>query len=204
MPLPGPLPDGEHVLWQRSPVWQAYGRRVFHVYKIALYFLIIIAWVAGSALLSGGLADALRSMIWTVPPALAVIVILSLLAWLYGRTTVYTFTNKRVIVQSGLAFTTAINLPFSKLQSADMKTFDDGSGDIQLTMTGPRILYSMIWPNCRLFAVKQPLPMLWAVPEPQQAARILGEALEAEQRNKPSASAKANDDAAGLDRAQTS
>ena len=192
------------MLWQRSPVWQAYGRRVFHIYKIALYFLIIITWVAGSALLSSGLADALRSMMWTVPPALAVIAILSLLAWLYGRTTVYTFTNKRVIVQSGLAFTTAINLPFSKLQSADMKTFADDSGDIQLSMTGPRILYTMIWPNCRLFAVKRPLPMLWAVPEPQQAAQILGEALEAEQRSGPSASASANDDTTRLDRAQPS
>ena len=196
------------MLWQRSPVWQSYGRRVFHIYKIALYFGIIIAWVAGSALLSGGLADAWRSMMWTVPPALAVIAILSVLAWSYGRTTVYTVTNKRVIIQSGLAFTTAINLPFSKLQSADMSAFGDGSGDIQLTMTGPRILYSMIWPNCRLFALKRPLPVLWAVPEPQEAAQIMGEALKAEQRNEsesaPSAPSSANDDNTGLDRAQTS
>jgi hypothetical protein len=181
-PLPGPLPEGERVLWQRSPVWQSYGRRVFHVYKIAVYFLVIIAWVAISAGLRGGPADALRSMVWTLPPALGVVLMLAFLAWLYGRTTVYTITNKRVIMQSGLAFTTAVNLPFSKLYSADMKTFDDGTGDIDLSMSGPRILYSMIWPNNRLLALKRPTPVLWALPEPHQAAEVLGQALATEQQ----------------------
>ena len=181
-PLPGPLPDGEHVLWQRSPLWQPFGRRVFHTYKIALYFVIILAWVAIAAALGGGLGDAWRSLLWTLPPALGVVLLLGFFAWAYSRNTVYTITNKRVIIQSGLAFTTAINLPFSKLYSADMKTFSDGSGDIELSMSGPRILYSMIWPNNRLFAIKRPRPVLWALPEPRQAADILGQALASDER----------------------
>ncbi|MGY6555759.1 MAG: photosynthetic complex putative assembly protein PuhB [Wenzhouxiangella sp.] len=176
-PLPGPLPDGEHVLWQRSPLWHSFGRRVFHTYKFALYFAVIIAWVAIAATLSGGLGDAWRSLLWTLPPALGVVLLLAFFAWAYSRNTVYTITNKRVIIQSGLAFTTAINLPFSKLDKADLKTFSDGSGDIELNMGGQRILYSMIWPNNRLLALKEPKPVLWALAEPAEAAEILGKAL---------------------------
>lgn len=180
-PLPGPLPDGEHVLWQRSPLWHPFGRRVFHTYKIALYFAVIIAWVAVAATFSGGLNDAWRSLLWTMPPALSVILLLAFFAWAYSRNTVYTITNKRVIIQSGLAFTTAINLPFSKLDKADLNTFSDGSGDIELNMGGSRILYSMIWPNNRLLALKQPKPVLWALPDPVQAAEVLGRALAGEE-----------------------
>lgn len=180
-PLPGPLPDGEHVLWQASPLWQPFGRRVFHTYKVGLYFIVIIAWVALAAAWGGGLGDAWRSLIWTLPPSLSVVLLLSFFAWAYSRNTVYTITNKRVVIQSGLAFTTAINLPFKSLDSADMKTFNDGSGDIELTMSGPRILYSMIWPNNRLFAVKRPRPVLWALAEPQRVADILGGALAADE-----------------------
>lgn len=182
-PLPGPLPEGEHVIWQRSPSWQAFAQRVFHLYKFGVYFLVIIAWVAISAALGGGgLSDAMRSLSWTLPPALGVVGMLALLAWLYSRTTVYTMTNKRVIIQSGLAFTTAVNLPFSKLDKADLKTFDDGTGDIELSMSGPRMLYSMIWPNTRLFNLKRPAPVLWALPEPKRVAQLLGEALAADQQ----------------------
>jgi hypothetical protein len=202
-PLPAQLPDGERVLWQRSPVWQAFARRVFHSYKIALYFLLIIAWVAISAASGGGWNDVGRSLLWTIPPALAVILLLAFLAWLYSRTTYYTITNKRVIVQSGLAFTTAVNLPFSKLDRADMKTFDDGTGDIELTMSGPRILYSMIWPNNRLFAVKRPLPVLWALPNPHQVAEVLGEALAVEQQPTSESTANSADQKARLPSATT-
>ena len=184
-PLPGPLPEGEHVLWQRSPLWRPFGRRVFHTYKVAVYFAVIIAWVAIAATLSGGLSDAWRSLLWTLPPALGVILLLAFFAWAYSCNTVYTITNKRVIIQSGLAFTTAINLPFSKLDKADLKTFNDGSGDIELNMGGPRILYSMIWPNNRLLALKQPRPVLWALADPAQTAEILGQALASEEAAAP-------------------
>ena len=184
-PLPGPLPPGEHVLWQCSPAWQGFGRRVFQIGKITLYFGVIIAWVAVSAFLGGGWGDASRSLVWTLPPALGVILLLAFMAWLYTRATVYTITNKRVIIQSGLAFTTAINLPFSQLGSADMDTFADGTGDIKLSMLGPRILYSMIWPNARPLALKRPTPVLWALPQPQQVAEILARALAEEQHSDP-------------------
>ena len=177
--LPEPLPEGEHILWQRSPAWGPYARRVFQIDKIAVYFLILLAWVAGSAGLEQGALGALRAMSWAAPPALAVLGILALLAWLYARSTVYTITNRRVVIESGLAIPAAINLPFSRVERADMKSFRDGTGDVELTMSGPRILYSMLWPNLRLFRLKQPRPMLLALGNPRQVASLLGDALAA-------------------------
>jgi hypothetical protein len=189
-PLPGPLPEGERVLWQRSPSWQAYSKRVFHVSKFVLYFLVVITWVAVSRSLSGGMSSGLNSLIWTVPLALIVVGMLSLMGWMYARTTVYTMTSKRLIIQSGLAFTTAVNLPFSKLDKADLKTFADGTGDIELSMSGTRMLYSMIWPNARLLKLKRPAPMLWALPEPNRVAELLSNALAAD--NQPGESPAEN------------
>jgi len=182
-PLPEPLPEGEQIVWQHRPAWWPYSRRVFQVGKLGVYFLAIIAWVAGSAWLDAGQAQAvLGSLTWAVPPALGVIGVLMLLAWLYARTTVYTITNRRIVIQSGLAVPSAVNLPFGKISSADMKTFGDGTGDIELTISGDRLLYSMIWPNARLLRLKRPRPVLRALRQPDRVAEVLGQALAADQQ----------------------
>ncbi|MEE4330594.1 MAG: photosynthetic complex putative assembly protein PuhB [Wenzhouxiangella sp.] len=182
-PLPETLPEDERVLWQHSPEWRPYGRRVFQLGKIALYFLVVVAWVAVAAYIdNGGWQALVRSLIWSVPPAIGVIGLLALVAWLYARTTVYTITSKRVIIQSGLAVPSAVNLPFTKVQSADMKTYADRTGDIELAMSGPRLLYSMLWPNVRFFRLKRPLPVMRAIPQPEAVAEILGQALADDQQ----------------------
>ncbi len=183
-PLPEPLPENERVLWQFSPAWRPYSRRVFQLDKIGIYFLIIIVWVATSALLDNGDWFAvLRSLAWAVPPALGVLMLLAAFAWLYARMTVYTITSKRIIIQSGLAIPSAVNLPFSRINSADMKTFGDATGDIELSMAGPRLLYSMLWPNVRLFRLRRPIPVLHALDQPHNVAEILGKALAADQQS---------------------
>jgi hypothetical protein len=190
-PLPEPLPEGERVLWQQSPAWRSYARRVFQIGKIALYFLIVVAWVATAAYLDqGGWTAVARSLAWSLPPALGVLGLLGLIAWLYARTSVFTITNRRVVIQSGLALPSAVNLPFSKVSSADLRTFGDGTGDIDLSMSGPRLLYSMVWPNVRWLRLRRPIPVLRAVEHPRQVAQILGDALAADQATEapPSAS----------------
>ena len=66
--LPEPLPEGEQILWQQSPLWRPYGRRVFQLDKVAIYFLLVVGWVAVSAFLGGGWPAAMRSLIWALPP----------------------------------------------------------------------------------------------------------------------------------------
>lgn len=177
--LPEPLPEGERILWQQAPAWGPYSRRVFQVDKVAVYFLILLLWIAGSAALGdGGLAAALRAMTWAAPPSLGVLGVLALLAWLYARSTTYTITTRRVVIQSGLAVPAAINLPFTSIRKADMKAFRDGTGDIELSMNGQRLLYSMLWPNLRLLRLKNPVPKLLGLNQPKQVAEILGRALQ--------------------------
>jgi len=81
-----------------------------------------------------------------------------------------------------LAVPSAVNLPFGKISSADLKTFGDATGDIELTMSGERLLYSMLWPNARLLRLKRPRPVLRALRQPDRVAEILGQALTADQQ----------------------
>jgi hypothetical protein len=181
--LPEPLPEGERIVWQRSPAWRPYARRVFHFNKIALYFALLIAWIAGSAYAgSGELQDALRALGWAAPPAVGVLLVLGLLGWGYARTTTYTVTNKRIVIQSGLAFPASINLPFARIDSADLRTHADGTGDIELSLAGERVLYSMLWPNVRMLRVSKPRPVLRALTDPAEAAGSLGRALASDQQ----------------------
>jgi len=185
--LPEPLPDGERILWQRSPRWWPYARRVFKINSIAFYFTALICWIAGAAYAgSGELSSVLRSLSWAIPPAAGVLAILALLGWLYAKTSIYTVTDKRIVIQSGLAFPAMINLPFAQIDKADLKIQSDGTGDIELSLSGPRVLYSMLWPNVRLFRIGRPKPLMSAIPEPQQAADVLGHALSREHDAEPS------------------
>lgn len=176
--LPDQLPEGEEILWQRSPEWRPFARRVFQLYKAALYFCILIAWVAGAAWIdTGSAAAAIQSLVWTVPPAIGVLAILALLGWAYARSTIYTVTSQRVVILSGLAIPASINLPFARIASAGLSTHADGSGDIELELTGDRVLYTMLWPNLRLFRITRPKPVLRGLSDPQKAAESLGDAL---------------------------
>lgn len=193
-PLPGPLPDGERVLWQRSPHWRALAKRPFQLDKLAVYFGLIVGWVALSAWMDHrDLGAVARSLSWALPPSLGVLGLVLLTAWLYARTTVYTITNRRVVIQTGLALDTAVNLPFKTVDRADIKTFRDGTGDIELAMGGPRLLYSMIWPHVRFLRLNRPVPVLRALEEPELAAEVLSSALAADQ---PAAKAEDAQDAA--------
>jgi hypothetical protein len=94
---------------------------------------------------------------------------------------VYTITNKRVVIQSGIALQSSTNLPFSKIDRADLKTFRDSTGDIDLEMSGPRLLYSMVWPHVRFFRLKRPRPVMRGIVNPEKVAELLGKALAADQ-----------------------
>ncbi|MEN1729216.1 MAG: photosynthetic complex putative assembly protein PuhB [Pseudomonadota bacterium] len=178
-PLPEALPPGEHVLYQCSPgSWQALSRRVFFMNKIAIYMTIILAWVGVNAYLDQGSALAIASAVaTTIPAAAAVFLLVFWLGRFYAKTTVYTVTNKRVVIETGLSYTTITNLPFSRIERVDMKAFKDGSADLEIHMAGDRMLYSMLWPSTHQWRWKRPVPMLRAIEDPQQLAGILAHEL---------------------------
>jgi len=177
--LPEPLPPGETILWQGAPAWRSLALRALHIRAVALYFAALLAWRAGAALAEGAsLAEALGSALTAAPIAVAGLGLLALFAWLVGRTTVYTITSRRVVIQLGIALPMSVNLPFAMIGSASLKTYPDGSGDIPLALTGEKTVpYVLLWPHARPWRLSRAEPMLRAVPDAQHAAEVLGAAL---------------------------
>ena len=170
--LPGDLPPGERILWQGAPDWRTFARSALHTRWIGLYF----AAVAALALLSGslgGLAAAAAS-------AAAVTALLSLFAVLVARTTVYTITNRRVVLRIGVALQKCINLPLGVIGSAEMRPLAAGHGDIVLVPNSAhRLGYAMLWPHARPLKIGRPQPMLRALPDATKAAEVLARACAA-------------------------
>lgn len=180
--LPGPLPAGEHLLWQGAPRFGSLARRAFHVRKLAVYCGVLLVWRMASDLMGGApLAGIAWTVAWILPLALSAIGLPTLLAWLFSRSTIYTITTRRIVIRYGVALPMTLNVPFRIVEAAALRTFADGTGDIPLVLSGPgRISYLHLWPNARPWRVARPEPMLRSVPEPGKVADILARALAAE------------------------
>jgi hypothetical protein len=169
--LPGLLPEGERILWQGSPDWKAMAASALHIRITAVYFGAIVIWAA----LKG---DANTAIGVAVLGAL-VIALQTLFAWGVGRTTVYTLTDKRIVLRVGVALNKCINLPLSEIAAANLKMLGDGHGNVVLDLKGmPRLGYWMLWPHARSLRIIRPQPMLRAVPEARDVAQMLFKATQ--------------------------
>ncbi len=179
--LPEPLPAGEELLWQGAPRWGALIRRAFFLWPVVGYFGLLMGWILLSGTLHGDdMARIVSALAWQAMLATIVLAILTLLGWLFAKTTVYTITSRRIVMRFGLAVPLMINLPFNKIEHAALKTYTDGSGDIPLTMaTSEKISYYLLWPNIKPWVLSRPQPMLRCIPEAESVAQILARALEA-------------------------
>jgi Bacterial PH domain len=150
---------------------------------MASYFGALLAWRAGSALLAGdSIAQAAIAVAWLAPLALLALAILALMAWLTARTTVYTITDRRVVMRVGIVLSVTFNLPFRLIQSAGVLRHADGTGDIALALGGEdRISYLHLWPHARPWHVARPQPMLRCVPDVVGVAAVLSRAVVASQ-----------------------
>jgi Bacterial PH domain len=177
--LPGHLPPGEHLLWQGAPRWQTVARTVYHVRRVALYFAILMAFGVGMVLWEGhGALSAVRPLLLLAPMAFVATGILTLMSWLTERTTVYSITNRRVVMRFGIALPITLNLPFSRIGGAALKLQADGSGDIPLDLaTNDRVAYLVLWPHARPWRVAKPEPMLRCIPRGAEIAKILASAM---------------------------
>ncbi|WP_037502396.1 photosynthetic complex putative assembly protein PuhB [Sphingomonas jaspsi] len=186
--LPGDLPAGERIIWQGAPDRRLFVRSALFGRWVGGYFalLTLLALTQGSLL--GAAATAVAGMV--------LIGLLNLFAFLVARTTVYTLTNRRIVLRIGVALNKCINLPLSHVGAADLRQLAGDAGDIALTLTGPRrIGYAMLWPHARPFKFGAPQPMLRALPDAQRVAALLARASAAigpiERADQPMTSASA-------------
>lgn len=169
--LPEALPQDEAILWQGSPDWKQLAGHALHIRLAALYF----AGIAGWAITRGDMNTAIG--VGTL--GLIVFAMQLLFAWGVGRTTVYTLTNKRIVMRIGVALNKCINLPLGEIETADLKMLGQGHGSIVLHLKGmPRMGYIMLWPHARSLRFVRPAPMLRAIPEAQMVGQMLFKAAQ--------------------------
>lgn len=177
--LPEELPVGESIVWQGSPQWRSMAINGLHVRKIAIYFLLL--FVARQWLLmqeQGGLVANLQAGLWFPVLAFLTVALVSTSAWLIARSTLYTITNRRIVMRFGVALPMTINLPFSQLEAAGIRRHANGTGDIPLLpVAGNRLSYVVLWPHVRPWQLSRVQPMLRAIPDVEEVAQRLATAM---------------------------
>lgn len=181
--MPEVLPDGEHLIWQGRPSWRSFAVRAFHIRAIAAYFAALVTWRVATGLADGfASAGSLKNTIWLAVLSVAAIGIVTALAWFYSWTTVYSITNRRVVMHIGVALPVALNIPFAQIGAASAKLYANGTADIPLTLLGDgRIAYLHLWPHARPWLLNKPEPMLRCVPDGERVASLLAQQLKAAQ-----------------------
>jgi hypothetical protein len=143
-------------------------RTAFHTRLVAGYFtvLTLVALVLANGSYVG--------VVMTATLGVVAVVLLHLLAWGSARTTIYTLTNRRVVLRVGMAVPKCVNLPLCKIASVDLASRADGTGDVPLTLLGvPGIGYLALWPHARPVRIARPQPMLRSVPRAATVAALL-------------------------------
>lgn len=177
--LPERLPAGEKMLWQGKPDWRVLAERAFHVREFALYFGLFLSARGVVAFLDGeGLVMSLFSALAVAPLAAAGTGIILLFAWLTARSTIYTITDRRLVLRFGVAIQICVNLPFRQVDSVALKLFKSGHGDLPLTLKGAtELTYAHLWPHARPWKLARPVPMMRSIPDANRVGVLLVDAM---------------------------
>ncbi len=193
--LPERLPDSERLLWQGQPLPGLVARRIFHLPVVTGYFALMLAWRIGSQLQDGlPLLAALKGSLVLALLAAVAIGILAALARLTASTTVYTLTDRRIVMRIGIVLTVTYNLPLKHLDAAHLLPLSEGRGEIALQLRGDtRIAYLHLWPHARPWMFARPQPMLRCLAGAEAVSRQLSDAWAAAnaQAARPEAAAEA-------------
>lgn len=168
--FPGPLPEGETLLWQGAPDWRVLARTAMHVRGLAFYFAVLAVAAVATGRINGALTVAALGL---VPIALAYGY-----AYAVSRSTVYSITDRRVVLHIGLALPVTLNLPLSHVAAVDMRAGADGSGDLSLSLSeGDRFAYAVLWPHARPWRFSPAQPTMRGLRDAAQPAQLLSRAL---------------------------
>ena len=175
--LPEDLPAGEVILWQGAPDWRVLARRALHLRLLVGYFVLLVLVRLGSARWAGSeLAVAFESVTVLAALGLCATGLFLLYAWLIARTTLYTITNRRLVMRFGLALPMSINLPFAHIKAAAVRRFPRGYGDLPLQLDhSHRVSWMVMWPHVRPWQFRRPQPMLRCIADVMAVAELVAE-----------------------------
>ncbi|MEM0977423.1 MAG: photosynthetic complex putative assembly protein PuhB [Pseudomonadota bacterium] len=185
--LPSHLPEGEEILWQGRPSVFGFAQDVLRIHWVVGYFLFLIVWRAISNS-DQGIAPVLQNTVPLVVLGLAACGVILVIAWILAATTVYTITNKRIVIRKGAALSFALNLPFAQMVSADLSMKRSGRGTIALTMSEPLgMSYLVLWPHVRPWKMAEVRPSLRSIKDARAISDILADAAVSFTREVPDA-----------------
>jgi hypothetical protein len=177
--LPEKPPAGEVILWQGRPDTLALARDALNLNWILGYFALLIFWRVGVSSADYPFAQALSHAIpFVVIGALSAGLIL-LIAWVQAKATVYTVTSARVAMRVGAALTITLNLPYTRIEAADLALSKSGTGTIAFRTAGEtKLSFLVLWPHVRPWHGRHPQPALRCIPDAERVARMIAEAVE--------------------------
>lgn len=159
----------ERVLWEGKPDQATLARTAFHTRVVSIYFLLLLL----TALALGSIGGA----VITAGAGLVTLGLLHSFAWLAARTTTYILTDRRLILNIGMAIEKSVNLPLKMIGAAHLTERGAGIGDIAIEpLKGHGLGYAMLWPHARPLRISKPQPMLRAIPDVKEVAARLAEA----------------------------
>jgi hypothetical protein len=171
--LPEKLPQGEKILWQGSPDWKALGVHAFHLKSLSLYFALMLALQA-SYLSGQDEVMSFKPMLITLSLVVLTLGSLAAWAWMSARASMYTLTNKRLVMRVGVVFSLTFNLPLHQIVGAQELHRKDASSDISLNLKKTdRIAWLHLWPHARPWVLNHPEPTLRCIKDGVRCAQIL-------------------------------
>ena len=176
------LPAGERVLWTGAPDQRALAR-----------WFLRERWVMGFVLVSFaiGAADALQHTEGAIPRLVGVatlsaflaavaIVSVRVFAWQLARSSKYVITDRRVYFNIGIVMRADANIPYSSVETIDLRRRSDGSADLMLTLTDKQeIPWLLLFPHMTWRGHNRGRPTFRGLREPQPAADAVVGALRA-------------------------
>ena len=173
--LPAKLPEGEHIVWQGAPDRATVFRNVFKGRWLIAYFAGLAAWRLASGLYDGKAVAEISGSVTTalLLGLVAIAIIFGISTWI-ARSSVYTITNKRVVMRVGMALPMTFNLPFSQITSASFVSHGGSTGTIALQLEDEtKIIWPLLWPHARPWKLAKPQPAFRALADVEAAQNHL-------------------------------
>ena len=175
--LPELLPKGEVILWQGRPNWLQLTIESLNLWWIIGYFGLLATWRLLTVIDYMPLGTAISVIIPFLFIAAAAGLLLCIVGYVQAKATLYTITNKRVVMRIGAALTITLNLPFTKIDNAAVAKKRGDFGNIAFETSGStKFSYFVLWPHARSWHFGKPQPTLRCIPEIEKVSSILGEA----------------------------
>ena len=178
--LPERPPEGEVILWQGQPNWLRLSVDSLNIWWVLGYFIFLFFWRFVSVSDMMPIYQAVLVSLPFLALGLIVTLLLMLVGFIQANATVYTITNKRVVMRIGAALTVTLNLPFTEIENAAIASSSKNFGSIVIdTKQDSKFSFLVLWPHARAWHFKKPQPSLKCIPNAAEVAEILSNAAKA-------------------------